>query len=148
MKLEQAIRESYLVRGLSEEEIESIVKIAQQKTFTDGQTLMRAGEIGHELAIILVGAARIVTPTGDRLADVGPGRVVGEISLLDEAPRSATIVSAGTTTVASIPFDRLRELMQAHPSIELGILRNLSKVLCEHIRKDNVHLERYYFLLG
>lgn len=91
--------------------------------------------------IVLDGAARIVTTSGEPIADLAPGSVVGEISLLDDAPRSATVVSVRNTTVAVIPSDKLRDLMQEEPHIELVILRNLSKVLCSHVRLANVQLE-------
>lgn len=141
MELTEAIRQSYLVRGLSEDEIKAITSMAEQKTFVGGQTLMRQFERSTDLMIVVDGNARIVTTSGEPITDLQPGSVVGEISLLDDAPRSATVVSVRSTTVAIIPSEKLRALMAEQPNIELVILRNLTKVLCAHVRMANVQLE-------
>jgi len=141
VELKDAIRQSYLVQGLTDEEVQAIIGIAEQRTFTGGQTLMRQFEKSNDLMIVADGAARIITPSGEPLADLAPGSVFGEISFLDDAPRSATVISVRNTAVAVIPYTKLRELMQGNAHTELVILRNLSKVLCSHVRLANVQLE-------
>ena len=141
MELKDAIRQSYLVQGLTDEEIQAIISIAEQRTFTGGQTLMRQFERSNDLMVVIDGAARIITPSGEPLADLAPGSVFGEISFLDDAPRSATVISVRNTTVAVIPYNKLREIMQSNAHTELVILRNLTKVLCSHVRLANVQLE-------
>src|SRR5579871_301648 len=107
VELKDAIRQSYLVQGLTDEEVQAIIGIAEQRTFTGGQTLMRQFEKSNDLMIVADGAARIITPSGEPLADLAPGSVFGEISFLDDAPRSATVISVRNTAVAVIPYTKL-----------------------------------------
>ena len=72
MNLNQAIRHSYLIQGLSHGEIVSIVAIASQKTYRDEEVIIRQGEESTDLMLILEGAARIVTTGGEKLADIRP----------------------------------------------------------------------------
>jgi CRP-like cAMP-binding protein len=142
MKLEEAIQQSYLVRGLSEGQIAAIVAIAEQRIYADREFLMRQGDDSTDIMILAEGTARVVNRQNERIVDIETGGVVGEIAMLDAAPRSATVVSVGPTLVAVLAYDKLNALMQANKDIELGILRNLSKELCAYIRRSNVRVEK------
>ena len=87
------------------------------------------------------GAARVNTFSGDQIIEMGPGNILGEIALLDDQPRSATVTSVKGTSVCFISGDKLRSLMDAKPRIELVILRNMSRTLCSKIRLANLQLE-------
>ena len=141
MDLREAVQNSYFVHGLEPAEIDSIVAIAQVRQFDGGATIVRQFEKTFDLMIVLSGGARINTFSGDNIVEVGPGGVIGEISFLDERPRSATVMSAGATAVAVIPAAALREVWHENPNIELAMLRNLTRVLCDHVRLNNMQLE-------
>jgi len=142
MKLEEAIQQSYLVRGLSEEQIAAIVSISERRAFADKEPLMRQGDASTDIMILAEGSARVVNRQNERILDIETGGVVGEIAMLDAAPRSATVVSVGPSVVAVLTYEKLTALLQANSDIELGLLRNLSKVLCAYIRRDNIKLEK------
>jgi CRP-like cAMP-binding protein len=142
MNIEEAIQQSYLVRGLSKEQIDAIIAIARPREFADKEFLMRQGETSTDIMIVAEGAARVVNRQNERIVDIEAGGVVGEIAMLDAAPRSATVVSVGPTVVAVLDYDRLSALLQARQDIELGILRNLSRELCAFIRRGNVRVEK------
>ncbi len=91
--------------------------------------------------IVIAGGARGNTFSGDKIIEIGPGSLIGEIAFLDDQPRSATVTSVNGTTVAFISGDKLRTLMDAKPHIELVILRNMSRTLCSKIRMSNLQLE-------
>lgn len=141
MDLKNAIANSYIARGLSPAEVDAVAAIAEQRTFPGGATMVRQFEKSSDLMIIMDGRVRINTFSGERIVEVGPGAVTGEIALLDDKPRSATVMSVGGTTVAIIPAAKLKALWQTDPNIELVFLRNLSHVLCDHIRLANMQLE-------
>jgi CRP-like cAMP-binding protein len=63
------------------------------------------------------------------------------MALLDDAPRAATAVARGHTTIGVLPAEKFRALLAAHPDMELVILRNIVKVLCGHIRLANVQID-------
>ena len=141
MEIKEAIQHTYLVRGLSSDDVETIASLAEKRSFRGGDTIVRQFGADSDLMIVLDGSARINTFSGDMIAEVGPGSLIGEVSLIDDQPRSATVVSVGGTETAVIPCDRLKALMNDRPGIELVILRNLSKVLCSRLRTANVQLD-------
>ncbi len=142
MELEEAIQQSYLVKGMSEEEIAAIVSLAERREYADKEFLMRKGDVSTDIMILAEGMARVVSSHQERIIDIEAGGVVGEIAMLDLAPRSATVVSVGSSVVAVLPSEKLTALMQANKEIELGLLRNLSRGLCAYIRRDNAQLEK------
>lgn len=141
MQLEEAIRQSYIVHDLPEPHVRAIIAMTERREVDGGTMLVRQYDKSQDLLFIAEGAARIRTFTGDQIAEVGPGGTVGEIALLDSAPRTATVISVGKTVYGVLPAQKLRELMDSQFFIELVILRNLTKVLCNHIRMTNVYLE-------
>jgi CRP-like cAMP-binding protein len=140
-QIEDAIRGSYLVRGMSAEDVNALVAISEPRRFDGGMMLVRQFDRSKDLMIILEGAARVNTFSGDRIIELGPGSVVGEMAMLDDQPRSATVLSVNATTVAFIAGDKLQTLMYTRPGVELALLRNLSRVLCSYIRMANLQLE-------
>jgi CRP/FNR family cyclic AMP-dependent transcriptional regulator len=139
--LNEAINLSYIVRGMTAEEIEALIDITERRQYNGGDTLVRQFDKSKDLMIILDGGARVNTFSGDRIIEMGPGSILGEIALLDDQPRSATVTSVKGTTVAFIAGDKLRSLMDAAPRIELIMLRNLSRTLCSYVRMANLQLE-------
>jgi CRP-like cAMP-binding protein len=139
--LKDAISQSYITRGMTQEEIEALAGITVKRIYGGGEILVRQFEKSKDLIIILDGKARVNTFSGDLIGEMGPGSILGEIALLDDQPRSATVSSVKGTTAAFISGDKLRALMDAKPRIELIILRNLSRTLCAKIRMNNLQLE-------
>ena len=85
------LRYSPLFSSCSSKDLERIAKAGDQVTFAKGESLTKQGEPGKEAFIILSGKA-IVKRSGKKVATLGTGSVVGELSLLDNGPRTATVV--------------------------------------------------------
>jgi CRP-like cAMP-binding protein len=85
------LRYSPLFSSCSSKDLERIAKAGDQVTFAKGETLTKQGEPGKEAFIILSGKA-VVKRSGKKVATLGTGSVVGELSLLDNGPRTATVV--------------------------------------------------------
>lgn len=141
MQLPQALRDNYLFRGLSDLHYDAIVALTEVKNFEGGDMLVRQFGRDSDLLVILKGAALIKTFSGDTIAEVGPGSVLGEISLIDDEPRSATVTSKGPTTAAIIPAEALRNMMRHDLAMKGTMLENLSRVLCQRLRSANVQLD-------
>lgn len=141
MELPQALKDSYLFRGLDDSHIEAILALAKTKTFMGGDTIVRQFGRDSDLMIVLKGSALIKTFSGEPIAEVGPGGVLGEVSLIDDEPRSATVSSKGETLVAIIPSDALRNMMRHDVQMRCVMLEALSKVLCQRLRSANVQLD-------
>jgi len=140
-ELREVITKSYLVRGMTDDEIDALYTIMEKRVYKGGEVLVRQYDRSKDLMIVMEGAARVNTFSGEQIIEMGPGNIIGEIALLDDQPRSATVTSVKGTSVAFISGDKMRALMDAQPRIELVILRNMSRTLCAKIRLANLQLE-------
>lgn len=101
--------------------------------FTEGDTLMRQGEPSHSLFVITSGRVRVARALAENapveLADLGAGDVVGEMGLLDGAPRSATVTALEDTTALEIHATVLAVVLIEYPAVSASLLRILSRRL-------------------
>jgi len=134
-------KKNYLVVGLSDEAIQEIAALAETKTLYPNEMLIKMNEKSSDLYVILDGRVKVITSTGDYLADVGPGSVLGEVSLIDDQPRSADAICVGTVTVAKIPAKQLRSLMNSKREMGFVVLANLARVLCGRLRTASNRIE-------
>ncbi|MCW5942864.1 MAG: cyclic nucleotide-binding domain-containing protein [Fimbriimonadaceae bacterium] len=141
MNTRQAVFSSYLVKDLPDDVIEGVWRIAEEESFDGGATIVRQFDRNSDLFIVLEGSVKIKSFSGEVIAELGEGSLLGEISLVDDAPRSATVTSVGQTRVARIPADRFRELMDSSPMMAMVIYRNIARILSARIRSTNVQLD-------
>lgn len=141
MELPQALRDNYLFRGLAASHIDEILGLATTKNFMGGDTILRQFGKDHDLMVVLKGLALIKTFGGDPIAEVGPGTVLGEVSLIDTEPRSATVVARGECTVAVIPAEGLQNLMKHDIGMRCVMMENLAKILCQRLRTANQQID-------
>lgn len=139
--LAKTLSYNYVFRGLSRDVVAGFAAIAQMKQFMGGDVLVRQFDYNSDVMILLEGQARIKSFSGETLAEFGPGSIVGEISLIDEQPRSATVVAVGEVKAAVIPAEMFRGMMESDPKTGATILMNLCKVLCRRLRTMNVHVD-------
>ena len=141
VELPQALRDNYLFRGLSSTHIDEILAITTIQTFEGGDTIVRQFDRNTDLMIMLKGLAYIKTFGGDTIAEVGPGTVLGEVSLIDEEPRSATVVSSGASEMAVIQSESLKNLMKHDLGMRCVMMENLARLICQRLRTANVQLD-------
>ncbi len=141
MELPVGLRENPFFAGLSDAQISSMTSIAQERTFEGGDTLVRQFDKNSDMMIILRGKVAIKTFSGDVIAELGPGGVIGEVSLVDESPRSATVIAVGHTDVALLNSDRLHNLLNSDMALKAHVMENVAKILCSRLRAANVHLD-------
>jgi CRP/FNR family cyclic AMP-dependent transcriptional regulator len=94
----------------------------------DGQVLFREGEPGQHMYIVRSGKLELRVG-GRKLEAVGPGGLVGEMALIDPAPRSATAVARGQSSVAAVDADTFGELVQRVPRLALEVMRIMTRRL-------------------
>lgn len=141
MNTRQAVFSSYLVKDLPDDIIEEVWRIAEEEAFDGGATIVRQFDRNSDLFIVLEGSVKIKSFSGEVIAELGEGSLLGEISLVDDAPRSATVTSVGQTRVARLPAERIRGLMDASPMMAMVIYRNIARILSARIRSTNVQLD-------
>jgi CRP/FNR family transcriptional regulator, cyclic AMP receptor protein len=130
--LEAAVTALPLFRRLSEEQIQGLVNSMSQREFAPGAEIVRQGEEGLSLYIVLAGEVRVqrAGPGGDLdLAAIGPGGFFGEMTLLDGEPRSATVRAVTPVRCALLPRWGLEATIRANPSVAMEMLAVLSRRL-------------------
>jgi CRP-like cAMP-binding protein len=110
------------------EEIAMIAAVAQDSFFQPGQIIVTQGTPGQAFYMILSGRVEILRD-GVSLGGFGPGDFFGEMSLLDHAPRSATIKALETSTCLMLSSWDFKALLEKHPSIAIKLLEVLSRRL-------------------
>jgi len=104
----------------------------QPQSLAEGQQLFHEGEPGHQMYIVRSGTLEL--RLGRRVLEVvGPGGVVGEMSLVDPAPRSATAVAGPGCSVVAIDEGTFHSLVKAVPSLALEVMG----VMARRLRKGN-----------
>ena len=137
MELAKQLSNNYIFRGLPREVVAGMAAVAAVRRYDGGTTLVRQFDNDSDLYIILEGGARIRDYHGETLAEFGPGSVIGEMALIDENTRSATVVATGPTIAAVIPASYLKGIMTDDPTVNAKIVTNISRVLCRRLRTSN-----------
>jgi len=129
-----------LLDGLPEDEVRDVLAVARRRRFSRGEVVFHRGDPADTVHLVAKGhfAVRIVTPLGDAaiLAVIGPGEMFGEIALVDDAPRTATIIaleSGETLSVHRHEFDRLRARHPASSDVLIAMLTAQVRRLSEHL---------------
>jgi len=122
------LKANYLFQDLQDEQIGQILKITQDVLILKGDFLLRENEMGDDVFLITSGKAGVIKD-GQQIAIINPGEVIGEMSLIDHSPRSASIVALEEAKFLKIPLSKL----PAFPHI----VQNISKQLTKRLRFTN-----------
>lgn len=131
MALRESLTNVDLFRDLSPTVLDDVVHRGTKFTFGPGRVIVQQGSSDSGLQLVLVGSA-VVSVNDVERGTLQAGQYFGEISLIDAAPRSATVTAGpeGATTFAMSPI-AFSDLLDAHPDIA----RPLMKVLTARIRR-------------
>ncbi len=115
-----------LFAGLGSRELQRLGQLFDQVDVPAGKVLMRQGQTGGEMFVV-VGGRLTVERDGAIIADRGPGDVVGEIALLSEGPRTATVTASEPCQLFVLGHREFHTLMNEQPAFRLQILDGLAK---------------------
>lgn len=141
MEFLDVFKQNYLVHGLPADAVKEIYDLGKYVVHTAREDLIRTGDKSSDLIAILDGRVNLLTPTGEKIAELGPGNILGEIALIDNQPRSANAVCIGRVQACHIPASDLRKLMGTKREIGFVVLTNLAKVMCMRLRNTNLRLD-------
>ncbi len=111
---------------LDRKELERISTSMKQRTFSEGDTVTSEGQSGIGFFVIESGEAT-VTVGGDERRRLGPGDYFGEVALLNESPRTATITADTELRCYGLTSWEFRPLVETHSSIAWKLLQAMSK---------------------
>lgn len=116
---------------VSEEDVVALTEAARTLHFAPGEVLISAGEPGEDLYVVTEGRFRVTRREEDRdvhVGDILPGECVGEMSLVRDAPRVATVTAVEDSKVLAVPGSRLRELMKSDKAFRASIEAHVESI--------------------
>ena len=118
--------------------------------FPEGNCLMREGSPGDACYVIVAGEVRVEVERPDFdsngvVAFMGPGAVCGELGLLDDSPRSASVYAHTDVSARRLTAGALRELCDRDPEVGVMVLRWLARSAAEKARAFSKDLEEFIF---
>ena len=124
----QQLKAVPLFSTCSDREIASIGQYLKEVSYPAGQAIMKEGQTGAGLHIILEGEVKVILGgRGDQR--LGPGTFFGEIALLDSGPRSATVVAQTPVRSLALSSWNLKGALKAHPSVAIKMLEEMARRL-------------------
>ncbi|MDQ2922694.1 MAG: cyclic nucleotide-binding domain-containing protein [Candidatus Dormibacteraeota bacterium] len=135
-----ALKRVPLFSMLTLEQLASIDRLMVTRHYVKGESIFRKGDVGAELYVVMEGEVRIhLDHDGHEvtLARHGPSKVVGEMSVFDDQPRSASAQAVENTTVRVLRRDRMQAIVHEHPEVLLEFVKYLS----QRLRVMNEQLE-------
>jgi CRP-like cAMP-binding protein len=120
------IKEAKLFQGLPESELRSIAKQMRTVNHPAGHEIVVRGENGVGFMIILDGTVTVSTIQG-KSRKLGPGDSFGEMALLDQEGRSASIKADTDVSLATIPEWNFKPFLKEHPEVSYRLLQVLSQ---------------------
>jgi CRP-like cAMP-binding protein len=129
------IRRVPLFSECTKRELQAIASAAKEVSHKQGDVLAREGDRGIGFFVIADGTAKVTVGNSNR-GQLGPGDFYGEISLLDEGPRSATVTAETPIKLYGLTAWAFKELVAQNPSIAQKLL----KVMADRLRQTSKDL--------
>ncbi|WP_101652439.1 Crp/Fnr family transcriptional regulator [Brevibacterium ihuae] len=133
----EVVRNASLFNGLDDESTSALVKIMKPRSLRRGTALFHEGDAGDELYIVSTGKLKIgrESPDGreNLLSVVGPGEIIGELTLFDPGKRSTTATAVSQTELLSLKHDDLMAWLEERPQAAMNLLR----ALAQRLRRTN-----------
>ncbi len=130
-----ALKEIPLFKNLSLDQLEAVHQITKEVEYLPGEVILRQDELGDELYLLLEGRVRIFTNYGMPTEDEKPSQSAvssfGEMAVLHDGTRTATVVAAERSHLLCLDGNSLRELLMQMPEISFAMFR----VLVERVRQ-------------
>jgi HEAT repeat protein len=127
-----ALRTIPLFQELTAADLRRLADLAEERSFADGEVISSEGEIGDELHLVLAGTVAVTrggTGSDSRVAQRGPGEVVGEMSIITRKPRVASLIAEGDVRTIRIGRQEFESMIRERPDVSLAMMRVLAERL-------------------
>ena len=121
----ELIRHAPLFSACSKRELEQIAQLADEIDLAEGKEMTRQGSRGREFFVLLEGEAD-VTKDGRRINQLSSGDFFGEIALVSDTPRTATVTATRPVRALVITDRSFRRLLRDQPEIQSKVLAALA----------------------
>lgn len=128
-----------LFRSLNDREILRVLQVTDVRPYRDGETVIQEGEKGEDLFIVLAGEVK-VRKGETELARLKPGEHFGEMALLRNQPRSATVQSNGDSELIVLSRSEFFEILRKEHQLAVKLLWQFTGVLADRLAQTNREL--------
>jgi CRP-like cAMP-binding protein len=138
------LERSGLTQGMTSEEIAELARIPQEKHFLKGAVILHEDSKSRDMYLIHEGrvSIQVSLPGGGAQEEVmysmRDGQLFGELSLVDGAPRSASVRAEENVTVYQFDYEKTIALLDANPRIGYRLMRNLAGIISNRVRSTNM----------
>jgi sigma-B regulation protein RsbU (phosphoserine phosphatase) len=126
------------------QDLSQITGIEHAKTYTAEEVIFEEGQSGECMYLVLSGEVE-VSVKGRPIDTLGPGSIFGEMALVDDQPRSATVIALDSSRVVPVDFDRFKRLVQQSPDFALQVMGTMSsrlrRLLEEEVKRQRMEEE-------
>jgi len=132
MDAAQTLATAPLFRRMSDEYIERLARTARVRTYSPGQTILREGDPGIAFFVVSEGKVEVLRGAGaDQtvINTLGPGDSFGEMALLNDLPRMATVRAVDNVTCIGMVRLDLLDALRDQPEIAIHMLKNMGEML-------------------
>ncbi len=124
------LRRVPLLAGLTPTDLKQVAGLASEQVFPDGEVIAEQGEPGDALFIVVSGEVRVLADQAE-IARRRAGDVVGEMAVISQEPRMATLVAAGEVRTLCLDQASFETLLRERPDVSLAVMR----VLCARLKE-------------
>ena len=125
-----------MLTRLERHQLERIAAAGEIETWNPGEVVVSEGSFGEALYLVLTGRVAVVKGN-HALAELGSGEFFGEMSLVEPAPRSATVSAVEPSFLFRLPHNALRQLITDSPDASNALLIQIVRTLSERLRRGN-----------
>ena len=140
-----AFRRTHICRYLSEEEAEKLLAEGTLRRLESGETLFKAGDKGDSLFVILQGRVHVFRELEGgvvkTLVVLGYGSIIGEVAVIDQQERSASIAALDDSALFELSRIQLIKLLRMQPSIAAKVLWAAMETIAVRLRDANVTVQ-------
>ena len=133
----ELLKRTPLLAGLGRRELEEVGRLADEIDVAAGKILMREGDIGREFFVLIDGSVSI-DRGGRHVRTMAAGDFFGEIALIDEGPRTATVKADTPSKLLVLGHREFHSLMDQFPKIRMSVLEALARRV-RRLEPDEAH---------
>jgi CRP/FNR family cyclic AMP-dependent transcriptional regulator len=124
----------YILGDLNDGDVAWLAEAGERQSLPSGSLVIRSGEPVDALYIVTDGALEVALPNGTRLAELGPGDILGEMSLIEKRPPTASVRALQECRVLAVPQVRLRDQLDRDQGFAARFYRAIAVFLSDRLR--------------
>ena len=137
------MEESKIFEGLGKESMKLVKSIMQKRAYSAGDAIFKEGDIGHEFYIIESGVVDVLK-SGVKIGELSKNEVFGEMAVIDNQDRAATIKASEDIIVHVITREKFEMLKRDDIKSYLAIVLNISKEISRRLRDIDDKVQRIW----